>query len=90
MKVATCRSCGKSIMWAKTDGGSNIPLDAEYVLDTGQVPVPVSGWFVIDGATVHRVKKGTTLPPGSRRHVSHFATCPNAAQHRKPRGKKNT
>lgn len=35
----------------------------------------------VDAATVQPTDEQLELP----RHVSHFATCPNANQHRKPR-----
>jgi len=69
-----CRSCGAAIIWAKTAGGSSVPLDAE--------PVP-NGNIVLrsDGIAVY-LKAADARPTGGC-FVSHFATCPNAAQHRK-------
>jgi len=47
-------------------------------------PDPVPGgnvWLLADGtAEIHAVGDPTAI-----RHVSHFATCPNANQHRRTR-----
>lgn len=34
--------------------------------------------------TVRYLKKDEKAPPGHGLYVSHFATCPNADQHRRP------
>jgi hypothetical protein len=69
---ARCRSCGAPIIWAKTARGSPIPLDASPGPQPNLAPNA-------DGAMV-------VVPPGSGQHTSHFATCPNAAAHRKGQG----
>ena len=33
--MSKCRSCGEEIIWLKTDGGRNIPADADTVDDKG-------------------------------------------------------
>lgn len=80
MKTSTCRSCGAPVIWAVTASGKRMPVDAEPVeggnvrLDDVGLPDPqavVFGGFSADHAD--------TL------HKSHFATCVNAAQHRRPR-----
>lgn len=71
MERSTCRSCGAPIVWVVMfPSGKRMPLDAK----------PISGLI--------RVEPGS--PPtghayGEQRYLSHFATCPNAAQHRKPK-----
>jgi hypothetical protein len=66
----TCRSCGAPIRWAITDHGNRIPLDPE--------PAEVGNLILVqrDGQlhAAHAV-------PGT--HVSHYATCPQAAEWRK-------
>ena len=73
MEHAKCRSCGASIVWVVTDpGGMRMPVDAK-----------AEKRFVLDPLAE---RLGAT--PSARleeTYVSHFATCPNAAQHRKPR-----
>ena len=68
-----CRSCGAAIRWVYTSRKRAMPID----------PVPVAGGNVevFDMGTVSVV----TPSPGIVRYVSHFATCPNAATHRKPK-----
>lgn len=76
--MTTCRSCQAPIRWALTSKGRRIPLDP--------TPSP-AGNLAFDlteeeGASFVRV-----VPVGSRPtlYTSHFATCPQAAQHRRGR-----
>ncbi len=72
-----CNSCQARVMWIKTAAtGKPMPLDAE--------PNP-NGSIVIRDGLAHVLKTGALLVPGERRFTSHFATCPNAAGHRKRR-----
>lgn len=72
---ATCRSCEAPVFWIKTAAtGKAMPLDA--------TPNP-DGNVVIRGGLAHVLKHGDLLVQGERRFTSHFATCANAAQHRK-------
>jgi len=71
--MSTCRTCGATIVWSRTENNKNIPLN----------PEPVEGGNIIlecNGALARVVK-----PDGARRYISHYATCPQAAQHRRPR-----
>lgn len=47
-------------------------------------------WFTTDNKRPMPVNAETVLAIDDhldlRRHISHFATCPNAAKHRKPKG----
>jgi hypothetical protein len=61
-----CRSCNAAIIWATTENGKSMPLDA--------APVAQVGVFMFDNGYAK-------APPKVYR--SHFATCPNADQHRK-------
>lgn len=69
--MSTCRSCGAEIVWAKTEHGRTIPLDAKperrFVLNAGE-------GISFDSTTIAR-----SVPTFG----SHFATCPNADEHRK-------
>lgn len=62
-----CNSCGAEIIWAKTPAGKDMPLDVK-----GETL-----WIVEGGAG----QPSTCRPVQVRK--SHFATCPNAAQHRR-------
>lgn len=70
-----CSSCHARILWATTEKSNKpIPLDPEP---------KVGGNIEIVGVSIARFVR-TTEPVGDRLlYVSHFATCPNAAHHRK-------
>lgn len=72
--MATCKSCGAAVIWAKTEKGANGIYDAAETTP----PDPEGRYWVIGDDGVAR--QGDKGSPG---HVSHWATCPNAAQHRK-------
>jgi hypothetical protein len=72
-----CRSCGAAILWALTPAGRRVPLDAEPV----EYEAPAGRYAVLwpaDGGTPVAVHRPAL-------YLTHFATCPNAASHRKPR-----
>jgi hypothetical protein len=74
-----CRSCRAPILWAVTEKNRRIPLDPEPTAD-GNILLQPRGNFLLPLATVRfAVQLDNPL-----RFKSHFATCPNAAQHRKP------
>lgn len=87
--LARCASCDAPIFWTLTRKLKNMPVDAE--------PVEVAKGFRLvdrDGALVDpaeeegegRVPRAvyTAAPePGERLYVSHYATCPQAAQWRR-------
>lgn len=68
---ATCRTCGAPIVWIVTPAGKAHPVDAK----------PEKRWIVqneiTDGPTAGL--SGTLVDT----YVSHFATCPQAAEHRR-------
>lgn len=68
MTTQKCRSCGASIVWVKT---------REYVNKKGEQKGGAS--MPIDAATAN----GSSVFNAQEGHISHFATCPNATQHRK-------
>lgn len=59
-RITRCRSCRARIIWFKTAGGKNMPVDADTV-------------------------KPDDIELDLERHISHFATCPQANQHRRAR-----
>ena len=70
--MSGCSKCPAPIAWAFTANGKRMPLDAE----------PVAGGNIeIKDGVAQYVKP----EPGVRRYVSHFVTCPAAAQFRKAR-----
>jgi hypothetical protein len=76
--MSECRTCGAPILWAKTERGKNIPLDPEPREDGNLAVASVPGGFLARSITSSAPALLTGLP----RHVSHFVTCPQAAQHR--------
>lgn len=76
--MSACRSCGAPIIWARTPSGRTIPIDRQPT-DDGNVRV------TYDGHKAHAqvVGKPDLFTADEPRHTSHFATCPNADQHRK-------
>lgn len=87
--MSTCRSCQARIVWAKTAGNRrSIPLDAE--LKRGQlVPAEFDNGNLRNTNGVAMGHGGEVVPvveyvaPGPGLWRSHFASCPNSAQHRR-------
>lgn len=77
--MARCNSCGAKIIWAVTPKGARIPVDAIPTEDGNLVLEEHRGQLV---ACVVGQEPGLFASP---RHKSHFATCPHASQHRRPR-----
>lgn len=79
--MAQCRSCGAEIKFIKLTTGKWNPVDPQKRTliegDGNEVIVTESG-EVIKG-------RFASLDDGANRsgYISHFATCPNANQHRK-------
>lgn len=79
--MATCRSCGAAVRWELTPAGKRMPLDPEPS-PQGNVaiyggPAMVAVALTADQLAAHNVAIDGPL------YLSHFATCPNADQHRK-------
>jgi hypothetical protein len=80
---ARCRSCGAEIAWATTPGNSLIPLDAAP-RDTGNLAVHRNP----RGDLIARPLKAGEQPDAHEKPgISHFATCSDAASHRRRRGR---
>jgi hypothetical protein len=81
--MSACRSCRAPLVWVRSEDGNKMPLDAEpYV---GDEP---GGLFVLrDGSYGETV--ALAVPPDAfpdePLYRTHFATCPNADEWRKPR-----
>lgn len=77
-RFTECKSCRARIFWTVTIHGKSTPMDAE--------PSDDAGW-VIDGKTEQGAPVVRQLEPlidGDKpRFHPHWATCPNADQHRK-------
>lgn len=77
--MAECRSCGAKIEWIQTKKGKNMPIDVEPVDPTeaedGTFLCNADGRFIKVGKSQYEENEGPWF-------ISHFATCPNADQHR--------
>ena len=71
MDKGNCRSCNAEIIWIKTSAGKPMPLDAK----------PEKLFVYLSGES-HPSQSDWQMRDCYR---SHFATCPNAASHRKPK-----
>jgi len=84
--AARCGSCKREIVWTvMRDSGRRMPIDAQTI-DTPRARLtaynPATGMSVVLTAdnVAHAeawARRGVTF------HESHFATCPDAAQHRR-------
>ena len=81
-----CKSCGAQILWVITAKGKSMPVDAH--------PTPIGGFILTHNKRADRLLATyvKSMPPeeqaelGTRnRWESHWATCPNATEHRKPK-----
>jgi hypothetical protein len=76
--VSNCRSCRAPVTWVLTVNGRKMPLDPKPT-DDGNVAVRRDERGDMRG---HVLREGEEPKAGERRFTSHFATCPNAGQHR--------
>ena len=77
--MSKCKSCGADIIWIPTVSGKSMPCDAKpipYKEDANGTMMLVTS----DGRVVKAKLDATSEVFG---YVSHFATCPNANEHRK-------
>lgn len=71
---AACRSCGQPIVWATNfKTGKRMPLDPDWTFEGVRFTIDAAG-----GAHV-------VADPNTSGLRSHFSSCPNADEHRKPR-----
>lgn len=81
MKVARCRTCGAEIIWTETEKGRRMPVDAD--------PESIGTFRLEDRPGDSNGPLAIFIPEEDRRcapdlHASHFATCAQAAQWRRP------
>lgn len=76
--TSTC-DCGAEMIWCVTENGAKIPIDVEPVPDGKLIKLRVENGDRI----VHHIRKGEAVY--QPRYNAHFATCPNADQHRRKR-----
>lgn len=86
-----CKSCGASIVWIKTQNGRSMPCDADPVNYQknykGASLIVTAEGAVIRGDIVENDPSAPLQKIiDGQGYISHFATCPNANQHRKGGG----
>jgi hypothetical protein len=81
-----CRSCGARIVWAVTDNGKRMPVDAQSSLDVQGTRLIL--WTDSEAPTVQRVSsRGAFEVARGELYAgptwgAHWGTCPSAAEHR--------
>lgn len=85
--MAKCKSCGAEIIWIKTANGKSMPCDAAGISYSVDLHPGAKGEEVLNLITDRGTIVRTMFDPGGDKigYTSHFATCPNANQHRKKR-----
>jgi hypothetical protein len=93
VKLSHCRSCGEPIIWTITTNGKRMPVDADPVvaprgfrIDETQLDSAQMGFNDDDlkpGKDVLALFTGEPYP-GELLYISHFQSCPQATQWRKP------
>jgi hypothetical protein len=73
----TCRSCEAPITFARTAKGHRMPIEPAKN-GNGNLKLQPS-------LDPKEPPLAVNVAPGTGTHVSHFATCPHAPQHRKER-----
>lgn len=77
---ASCRSCGEPVIWAQTQHGKRMPVDAERITG-GNLEL---AYEAPDGTSLETPWADyVRAEDGVLRHVSHFATCVDADKHRR-------
>jgi hypothetical protein len=82
--IATCSSCGARIIWATTARSKAMPVDAEPVAD-GNIRLDDRGQGRAPLAIVVTAGQADMFGSDESRRTSHFATCPQADEHRRER-----
>lgn len=82
--IARCRSCGAEIVWAKTQNGKNIPIDAQSH-ESGNIMLVAASSTILEPpyAVILRTVADMAGVPPEKLHRTHFATCPKAADWRR-------
>lgn len=82
--MAKCRGCGASIVWLQTANGKMIPCDPELVTYWERAKAP-GKVITPNGEVISCVFEGDPQKATGVGYVSHFATCPKAADFKRVR-----
>lgn len=88
-RVSVCKACRAKMIWCRTGAGKNMPVNYESSPE-GNVEIPPTSsplWEDPRGVTAIVLAGQTLLERRSvvALHKAHHATCPHAAEFRKPR-----
>lgn len=79
-KTAKCSTCPATVIWAETEKGKRMPVDAKpvangniYLVHRGPRKTPLAVHAKFDRIDGQKIPK----------YRAHFATCPNASKHRR-------
>lgn len=75
--MTRCRTCNAPVLWCVTTTGKKMPVDQR------QSP---HGNLILEYQPATGETLARYVQPGEGTHTSHFATCPQAAEHRRGQG----
>lgn len=82
--MSKCRSCGAEIIWIKMASGKSMPADPEqltyWAKKGGSKKIITPNGEVVSCELEGDIQSATGIG-----YISHFSTCPNANQHRRPK-----
>ena len=82
MKRSRCKSCGAEIFWIMMQTGKKMPVDATpmtyWAKKEGQEKIVTPNGEVISCELTGDLQNSTGIG-----YISHFATCPDAKNHRR-------
>lgn len=79
-RIDKCKACSAPIIWAVTNTGKAIPIDAQPVANGNVVLFDGPGSGKVLALFGKKAQAGAT-----ELYASHFATCPASEHFRKPR-----
>lgn len=83
--MSRCKSCGREIVWIKMSSGKAMPCDAAPISYSENMHPNAKGNNILTLVTEKGTIVRTVFDPSGDKvgYTSHFATCPNANQHRR-------
>lgn len=77
--MSRCRSCEADIVWVSMDGsGKKAPMNLPASPDGN---IKLTG---LQGRVLKPAERAEAIAAAEPLYLSHFATCPNSKEHRKP------
>lgn len=78
-----CRSCQARFAWAITSGGERMPVDDQPAANGNVLLLVQAGQLTAGVLSTKDARRRRAT--GTQLHRAHFATCPDAKQHRRKR-----